>query len=99
MAQYDLYRMPNIDGFLLDLQSDLIDGLPTRVVVPLYPMEPGIRPVKRLHPTFQIEGRSYVMATHQVAAVPKAELSSPLTNLRGKYDDITRAIYMLFQGF
>lgn len=88
-----------MDGFLLDLQSDLIDGLPTRVVVPLYPMEPGIRPVKRLHPIFQIEGRSYVVATHQIAAVPTTELSAPLTNLTSKYDDITRAVHMLFQGF
>ena len=44
--------------YLLDIQSDLLDSLATRVVVPL--CKPGIlkgRLAERLNPVFEVEGR------------------------------------------
>ena len=40
MSQFDVYENPNsetrqIFPYLLDIQADLLDNLPTRVVVPL----------------------------------------------------------------
>ena len=37
MAKYDVYPNPEGAGYLLDTQTDLLDGLNTRVVVPLLP--------------------------------------------------------------
>jgi hypothetical protein len=42
MAQFDVYRFaPRGAGFayVIDLQSDLLDGLATRVVAPLYALK------------------------------------------------------------
>jgi toxin CcdB len=56
MAQYGLFRDPDSEGYLLDVQTDLLDGLNTRVVVPLLPKEQAPTPAQRLNPTFEIEG-------------------------------------------
>ena len=37
MARYDFYRNAESDGYLLDVQSDILEGLSMRVVVPLMP--------------------------------------------------------------
>jgi toxin CcdB len=50
--------------YLLDLQADLLDELQTRVVAPLVRAEAFGRRADRLHPVFEIEGTSVVMATH-----------------------------------
>ena len=48
MAKFDFFPDPGSDGYLLEVQSDLLDGLNTRVVVPLIaraPKRPDPRPV------------------------------------------------------
>ena len=53
MAKYDVYRRTEQDGYLLDVQTDLLDELKTRVVVPL--IAAGIRrhsQLRRLNPVF-----------------------------------------------
>jgi toxin CcdB len=35
MAKYDVFPNPSGDGYLLDVQTDLLSDLNTRVVVPL----------------------------------------------------------------
>ncbi len=37
MAQYDLFADPAGNGYLLDVQNDLLEGLNVRAVVPLLP--------------------------------------------------------------
>lgn len=43
MARYDFYRRAEGDGYLLDVQADLLKSLNTRVVIPLMP--PNMAPV------------------------------------------------------
>lgn len=50
MARYDVYPAPMDEGFLLDIQSNLLDGLNTRVVVPLLPVATAPKPAKTLNP-------------------------------------------------
>jgi toxin CcdB len=38
MARFDLYQNLNDDGYLLDVQTDLLGGLNTRKVVPIMPV-------------------------------------------------------------
>jgi toxin CcdB len=39
MAQYDVFANPDGGGYLLDVQTDLLDALNVRVVVPLMPQD------------------------------------------------------------
>lgn len=99
MARYDVYPTPMDEGFLLDIQSDLLDGLNTRVVVPLLPVATAPKPVKTLNPRFEIAGRAVVMATQFMAAVPVSILRNPVGSLDFAHDDIVAAIDLLMHGF
>jgi toxin CcdB len=59
MARLDVYPMPGrrSAGFVVDVQSDLLADLASRVVVPLLP-ETETRPASRLNPIFDISGTS-----------------------------------------
>jgi toxin CcdB len=56
MARFDVYRNAGGTGYLLDVQSDLLRGFNTRVVVPLLPLTEFPKPAKRLNPVFEVEG-------------------------------------------
>lgn len=99
MARYDFYRNAGGDGYLLDVQSDLLEGLSTRVVIPLMPPNIAPLPGRRLNPTFAINGKDHVMVTQFVSALSASELQNPEGNLSRHHDDIVAALDMLFQGF
>ncbi|WP_318012467.1 MULTISPECIES: CcdB family protein [unclassified Mesorhizobium] len=48
MARYDLYRNAGGSGYLVDVQSDLLERLNTRVVIPLMPPDTAPVPGRRL---------------------------------------------------
>ena len=99
MAKFDFFPDPGSDGYLLEVQSDLLDGLNTRVVVPLIARAKAPRPATRLNPVFTIEGGEYVMMTQFMAAVPTTILKTPRGNVKDDFDAFTAAIDMLIQGF
>lgn len=99
MAKYDVFPNPSGDGFLLDVQTDLLSDLNTRVVVPLLPKFSSPKPATRLNPTFEINGEHVVMVTQFLAAVPAGILKSPVGKLNEEIDEITIAVDMLMQGF
>jgi len=99
MARYDLYASPSGEGYLLDLQSDLLQPLGTRVVAPLFRDDKAPPPSARLNPLFEIAGQRYVMMTQMLAAVPQTELGRTQGNLAEQSDKVTQALDMLFQGF
>ena len=99
MARYDFYLNTEGGGYLLDVQSDLLEGLSTRVVIPLMPPKIAPVPGRRLNPTFAINGKDHVMVTQFVSAFNVAELREPEGNLSKHHDDIVAALDMLFQGF
>ncbi|MEK9824385.1 MAG: CcdB family protein [Gammaproteobacteria bacterium] len=99
MARFDVYRMATARGFLLDVQTDLLNGLSTRVVVPLLPLTNAPLPAQRLNPVFDIENLEVLMATQFLAAVPESELKEVVGNLEGFQNEISVALDMLFSGF
>ena len=99
MARFDVYRMATAQGFLLDVQTDLLSGLSTRVVVPLLPLTNAPLPAQRLNPVFDIENLEVLMATQFLAAVPGSELKEVVGNLEGFQNEISVALDMLFSGF
>ena len=74
MSRFDIFENKDGGGYLLDVQSDLLSGLNTRVVVPLLPKSSAPSPAQGLNPVFNIEGQEVVMATQYMAAVPEGEL-------------------------
>ena len=99
MARFDVFEYRFGDGFLLDVQSDLLDHLNTRLVVPLLPLDMAPLPAKRLNPIFEIDGDSYMMVTQYLSAIRETEIGSLVKTIGHCSDEITNAIDMAFQGF
>jgi len=99
MAKYDVFANPAGEGFLLDVQTDLLSDLNTRVVVPLLPASRAPMPAARLNPVFEIGAEPYIMVTQFMAAVPVGVTKTAASNLEDEFEKITTAIDMLFQGF
>lgn len=98
MARFDVHH--RADGrYLLDCQADLLAHLSTRLVVPLSPSSHVPKPVTRLNPLFDVDGRTLVMMTQLAAAVPARELGKRVASLRDHDNDISNAIDMLLVGF
>lgn len=97
MARFQVYRLG--DGLVVELQSDLFDGLQTRVVAPLVPADDISRKIGKLNPRFDLGGESYVMLTEFLGTVPAVELGTLVADLSSRADAITAATDFLFQGF
>ena len=94
MARFDVYRPPGGD-LLLDVQSDHLDHLPTRVVVPLL----NLPSLGELTPEFDVNGERVLMMTQYLTAISRHELRQPVANLAPQRDSITRALDLLLTGF
>lgn len=99
MARFDIYHDPDGYGYLIDVQSDLLDGLNSRVIVPLMPPETAPTPGRGLNPRIDVAGREYLMVTQYLSSVPASLLKTPVGNLSAHQDEVTRALDFLFQGF
>ena len=99
MARFDIFKNEDGSGYLLDVQSDLLSGLNTRVVVPLLPKSFAPSPAQRLNPIFVVEGREVLMATQFLAAIPEAELRIGVGSLAEQQHEVSAALDMLFLGF
>jgi len=102
--RFDVYRNPGPQAeatpYLLDVQSDLLQGLETRVVVPLRRRDRFPGPLsERLTPMFTIEGVECFMETPKLAAFPLRLLKTPLASLADRQADITAALDFLFEGY
>ena len=104
MAQFDVYRDPNPATrarvpYLLDVQSDLLDTLATRVVVPL--CKPEVlrgKLAERLNPVFEVEGRKMVLLTPELAGVSRKALGEKIANLANRRDSIIAALDLVITG-
>jgi len=101
MARLDVHPMPGKgkDGYLLDVQADLLSHLATRTVVPLLPEEAAPKPISELNPVFEVRGKRHVMLTQAIASVPGRELKRAVASLTGQHDAVTRALDILLLGF
>jgi toxin CcdB len=97
VARYDLF--PDGEDFLLDVQANTLEGLNTRIVVPVRVPARAPKPAHRLNPVFHLNGAPYVMVTQYLAAVPEHELGQAQANLSSHHDEIVTALDMLFHGF
>lgn len=101
MARYEVYRHPvpaqrKTTPYLLDVQNNYISAVATRVVVPLRPAKSFGPPMRDLNPAFMIEGIEVLLDTTALAAIPAAELGTPIANLQTQSALIADALDTLF---
>lgn len=105
MARFDVYANSGSHAtttpYLLDVQSDLFDGLDSRIVIPLRSLKhfPKVTLSTCLTPIFTIEGEEFLLETPKMGAVPQRILRSPVTSLEDEQIPITAALDFLFQGY
>lgn len=101
MAQFDIHRNNNLESahefpYLLDIQSDILSGLDTRVVVPL---SENIKAIMHLNPIFEIDDKLYVLLTQELAGVHKSAFGEKCGSFKDKRSEIIAAIDFMISGF
>jgi toxin CcdB len=83
------------------LWGDLLDGLNTRVVIPLAPRDryPQGDTPEDLMPAFTIKGKRYVLETPKMGAVPVGVLKERVGSLVQHQLKIMSAVDRLLRGF
>ena len=105
MARFDVYRNTGAHSaevpYLLDVQSELLHGLETCVVVPLRRRDcfPAAIIPENLTPMFRVDSVECILETPKLAAVPRRLLKKPVVSLAASQFQITAALDFLFQGF
>jgi toxin CcdB len=100
--QYRIYRNAGRSDaypYLLDVQSDIIDELSTRLAIPLFPRDGASNIPKRLCPIVAIEGNDYLVMTHEMAAVRVSLFGDEVMDVASRRGDIKSAIDFLMDGF
>lgn len=105
MSQFAVHRNRNARSratfpLLLDVQSDLLEDLQTRVVIPLSQV-PALakHPVSQLTPIVEFEGERYIMVTPQLAGIARADLGPVAGSLASERRAILAALDLLVTGF
>jgi len=102
MAQFNLYRNANRQTqerypFLLNIQSDLLDALKTRLVIPAIKLA-GQKPITRLNPVFEYDQLQYLLLVQEMAAIPANNLGAKVTELEALRSEILAAVDLLITG-
>ncbi len=105
MPQFTVYENINAlskDSFpyLLDVQNKLLEGLNTRVVIPLCPSAAlGKKSISNLSPQFEIQGIPHTLLTSQLAGIAISGIGPPVYDLSDHRIEIIKALDFLFTGF
>lgn len=102
--QFDVYANKDRDTnkefpYLLDIQSDTLKKLATRIVVPLTPSSMIKFPVKTLHLGIEIKGKKYIALFDELASYPAEELVKPIQNIGDYRAEIFEAMDLIIQGY
>lgn len=101
MAQFDIYKNSNPFStedipYLMDIQSELLSGLSTRVVIPLARCSKAI---SHLNPYFIINGEKVVMLTQELSGIEKKILGDKIDSLKNHRTEIIASVDFLISGF
>jgi toxin CcdB len=105
VAQFSVYRNKNprtkaTFPLLVDVQSDLLEPLNTRVVIPLTKSAAlAKKPVGHLTPEISFADDRYVLMTPQLAGVNRAELGPLAGSVAEERQTILSALDFLLTGF
>jgi len=103
MSDFRVYenRSTNSESypFLLDVQSELLESLDTRLVIPLVKSEDvGRHQIRNLNPRIRIRENEYFAMTQQMAAISKAILGEAVEQAEFSKIDVLSSIDFLITG-
>lgn len=104
MAQWDVYPNPVVRAreelpYLVVLQSDLLNTLPTRLVAPLSRSTVDARALPtRLAPAFEVEGQRMVLKAHEAGTILARALGHPVASLRTESYRLIDALDAVISG-
>ncbi|MFT5705342.1 MAG: toxin CcdB [Shewanella sp.] len=104
MSQFALYKNNDKSSaiaypYFVDVQSELLNTLNTRLVIPLTPVELLEKKApSHLCPIIDIDKGDFVILTHQMASVPSKILKEPVNDLSAFRNEIIAAIDFLITG-
>lgn len=98
MARFDIYRNPGKNKesipYLVDVQSNVISGLATRIVIPLRTLGrfSSLTPPGDLFPVIEVDGIPHFLDTPQMGAIPSSELKVKAGSAQAHQFDIQTAL-------
>jgi toxin CcdB len=103
MGQFDLYENQNTQTnetypFLLDIQSDILGDLNTRLTVPLA-VSPKQYKSLPFTPMIEVHGKAYMVMFHLMASYPINEYGSVIGNLEKDRSMLLSAYDFMIQGY
>ena len=103
MAQYDVYVNPSrsvADGipYVVVIQSDLLDALATRMVMPLAITNASIKTPTALSPVVMVKGQRLNALAHFAAPMPTKLLRKPVANIAAQGSALVAALDTVLSG-
>ncbi|WP_016956077.1 CcdB family protein [Catenovulum agarivorans] len=104
MSQFLLYKNQDKNSakaypYFVNVQSDLLNNLDSRIVLPLTPIELlEAKAPTRLCPVIQINQGDFVILTQQITSVPMQILQEEIADLSAFRDEIINALDFLITG-
>lgn len=103
MAQYDVFPNPSRSGaegipYVVVIQSDLLDGLVTRLTIPLAEPDAIGKVPTVLCPTISVNGRRLYALAHYTAPLPDKLLRHPVDNVAVQASALIAAMDAVLSG-
>lgn len=104
VAQYDVFENPSARSrdwvpFVVDVQSNLLSELRTRLVMPLTRVAAGLpQAPRRLAPEFTIAGERLALQPHTAAGIEARLLRKPVASLAAHAGEIRDALDAVISG-
>jgi len=103
MAQYDVYANPSSSAaggipFVVVIQSDLLDGLSTRLTMPLAAIAFAGKVPAALCPVIIVNGQRLHALAHYAAPLPAKLLRPPVDNVAAQASALVAAMDAVLSG-
>lgn len=98
MARLDVHRNRDGNGYLLDVQADILRPLNSRLVIPVLPLVEAPPLAGKLNPLVMIEGVQHSLVTQHMAAVSAKLLGEAVISMSKRDTEVTAAIDLLISG-
>lgn len=103
MAQYDVFPNPSASAangipYVVVIQSDLLDALPTRLTMPLATLNFAGKVPLVLCPNVTVKGERFHALAHYTAPLPAKLLKQPVANLATHASALVGAMDAVLSG-
>lgn len=103
MAQYDVFANPSSSAssgipYVVVIQSDLLDALPTRMTLPLAALEFVGKVPLALCPVVVVKGQRLHALAHYAAPLPAKLLRRPVDNVEAQASALVSALDSVLSG-